>query len=163
MGFIHEEAVLAAALAKVPAQINLGIKNVIVITDDGVGPDGHVQRKFEGTNLMFLGHGFESGSGDFFPSQGIAYRWFDAVVISKSQRTRLWIARLTSPNADLFLRGERHGAKLQSALAQVSQRFLGDGSPDRAGSQVKDAFEFRSEEHTSELQSRQYLVCRLLL
>src|SRR3712207_7709073 len=27
----------------------------------------------------------------------------------------------------------------------------------------KEAFEFRSEEHTSELQSRQYLVCRLLL
>src|SRR3712207_7564619 len=26
-----------------------------------------------------------------------------------------------------------------------------------------DRFEFRSEEHTSELQSRQYIVCRLLL
>src|SRR3712207_8805909 len=26
-----------------------------------------------------------------------------------------------------------------------------------------DKFDFRSEEHTSELQSRQYLVCRLLL
>src|SRR3712207_7041278 len=32
-------------------------------------------------------------------------------------------------------------------------------SPD--GSRI--AYEFRSEEHTSELQSRQYLVCRLLL
>src|SRR5258707_9300947 len=29
--------------------------------------------------------------------------------------------------------------------------------------QVDSATEFRSEEHTSELQSRQYLVCRLLL
>src|SRR3712207_8725548 len=28
---------------------------------------------------------------------------------------------------------------------------------------VRDAFARRSEEHTSELQSRQYLVCRLLL
>src|SRR3712207_7108270 len=28
---------------------------------------------------------------------------------------------------------------------------------------LKTLFEFRSEEHTSELQSRQYLVCRLLL
>src|SRR3712207_8437209 len=28
---------------------------------------------------------------------------------------------------------------------------------------VGDAFDARSEEHTSELQSRQYLVCRLLL
>src|SRR5664280_2913 len=91
---------------------------------------------------MFLGHGFEGGSGDFFPSQGIAYRWFDAVVITQGQGTRLWIAGLASANADLFPGGERHGAKLQSDQTQVSQRFLGDGSPDRAGSQVKDAFEF---------------------
>src|SRR3712207_8332075 len=35
------------------------------------------------------------------------------------------------------------------------------GEPERAGLQHADAV--RSEEHTSELQSRQYLVCRLLL
>src|SRR5258707_2242367 len=40
----------------------------------------------------------------------------------------------------------------------VSSRF-GPGTPVRAGR----ARRFRSEEHTSELQSRQYLVCRLLL
>src|SRR3712207_7800223 len=34
-------------------------------------------------------------------------------------------------------------------------------SPGLAG--VQESQEFRSEEHTSELQSRQYLVCRLLL
>src|SRR3712207_7230307 len=32
-----------------------------------------------------------------------------------------------------------------------------------AGTRVGMAFDERSEEHTSELQSRQYLVCRLLL
>src|SRR5947209_11372294 len=32
-----------------------------------------------------------------------------------------------------------------------------------ARSQVSIGLQFRSEEHTSELQSRQYLVCRLLL
>src|SRR3712207_8306741 len=31
------------------------------------------------------------------------------------------------------------------------------------GAKVLEAYEERSEEHTSELQSRQYLVCRLLL
>src|SRR3712207_8124110 len=35
--------------------------------------------------------------------------------------------------------------------------------PNEALSVAKRTFEFRSEEHTSELQSRQYLVCRLLL
>src|SRR3712207_7841935 len=36
------------------------------------------------------------------------------------------------------------------------------GEPPRAVARTK-AFKARSEEHTSELQSRQYLVCRLLL
>src|SRR5947209_10518057 len=34
---------------------------------------------------------------------------------------------------------------------------------DRRGERVRVVEVFRSEEHTSELQSRQYLVCRLLL
>src|SRR5947209_15070153 len=44
------------------------------------------------------------------------------------------------------------------ALRQLHREFL------NAGAQVLQALTFfRSEEHTSELQSRQYLVCRLLL
>src|SRR3712207_8745851 len=50
----------------------------------------------------------------------------------------------------------------QSLGSQHPQRF-----PDRAPADAKFVAEFffrkRSEEHTSELQSRQYLVCRLLL
>src|SRR3712207_6947621 len=46
-------------------------------------------------------------------------------------------------------------------------RFGPDGTPDPAGSvaleTVQGPLYQRSEEHTSELQSRQYLVCRLLL
>src|SRR3712207_8732139 len=39
-----------------------------------------------------------------------------------------------------------------------------DLHPDAAGTQLeRDVAQVRSEEHTSELQSRQYLVCRLLL
>src|SRR3712207_7090144 len=48
--------------------------------------------------------------------------------------------------------------------------FAGSSIPVAAGAAVLDVFEeenvqqrVRSEEHTSELQSRQYLVCRLLL
>src|SRR3712207_7906559 len=40
----------------------------------------------------------------------------------------------------------------------------GGGDRERVGVEVEEeAGTFRSEEHTSELQSRQYLVCRLLL
>src|SRR3712207_8701169 len=48
----------------------------------------------------------------------------------------------------------RHGAVRRRAVGAVLQR------PDARGS---DPDARRSEEHTSELQSRQYLVCRLLL
>src|SRR3712207_8847086 len=47
--------------------------------------------------------------------------------------------------------GEEHGAEACSACDQTQ---------DRAGDAQRQV---RSEEHTSELQSRQYLVCRLLL
>src|SRR5438445_5124959 len=36
-------------------------------------------------------------------------------------------------------------------------------SPEDFVRELRDALKLRSEEHTSELQSRQYLVCRLLL
>src|SRR3712207_8011446 len=49
---------------------------------------------------------------------------------------------------------------------RVSIFRLGDQKPpepQRINDDVIQRFEHRSEEHTSELQSRQYLVCRLLL
>src|SRR3712207_8503092 len=51
--------------------------------------------------------------------------------------------------------------------AEVPLRHLADGGGDRrhrrAQGHAVDVLVERSEEHTSELQSRQYLVCRLLL
>src|SRR3712207_8764788 len=53
--------------------------------------------------------------------------------------------------------------------SEVSTRAARSTFPDRHASNVKGAAQLllgtspRSEEHTSELQSRQYLVCRLLL
>src|SRR3712207_8128124 len=40
---------------------------------------------------------------------------------------------------------------------------LGKGEPSRNVAELSRRYKVRSEEHTSELQSRQYLVCRLLL
>src|SRR3712207_7959560 len=52
----------------------------------------------------------------------------------------------------------RHLGELYRLTGRPSHRKLGVG----AGS-VTNVLKERSEEHTSELQSRQYLVCRLLL
>src|SRR3712207_8550581 len=53
-----------------------------------------------------------------------------------------------------------HAEALAGAVELLLQgRWLGLGRLKEVG----DAADLRSEEHTSELQSRQYLVCRLLL
>src|SRR3712207_8129698 len=58
-----------------------------------------------------------------------------------------------SPGADFEIAALRHSddAALAATLAPLIER------------QRADHLHVRSEEHTSELQSRQYLVCRLLL
>src|SRR3712207_9010196 len=80
------------------------------------------------------------------------------------------------PYTTLF-RARRAGAPLQRAsdlaqihLEEVAALAVGPGhvaalGPDAAaeGHDIVDAAAWRSEEHTSELKSRQYLVCRLLL
>src|SRR3712207_7006907 len=63
----------------------------------------------------------------------------------------------------------RFGGSASSAIRwQASRRSGGDARPkpqggDRLSRKIEAHADLRSEEHTSELQSRQYLVCRLLL
>src|SRR5947209_15183068 len=53
--------------------------------------------------------------------------------------------------------GWKPRSKIPIYLAAIGQKALG------LASEIADGVVLRSEEHTSELQSRQYLVCRLLL
>src|SRR3712207_8375002 len=57
-----------------------------------------------------------------------------------------------------------HAGRVQAKLDRIVEAFVksaeGDGL---AAAGIKFVPQVRSEEHTSELQSRQYLVCRLLL
>src|SRR3712207_8224598 len=57
----------------------------------------------------------------------------------------------------------RDGEARLLQLAVPGRTFVIDLFEVRDISPLKDVLEGRSEEHTSELQSRQYLVCRLLL
>src|SRR3712207_6884829 len=74
------------------------------------------------------------------------------------------------PYTTLFRSGgertrDEKAAELRRTLGEMRERnFMAQASPAarRAHAEI-DSFVPRSEEHTSELQSRQYLVCRLLL
>src|SRR3712207_8773965 len=77
------------------------------------------------------------------------------------------------PSRELFvhedlvrLRPLRQVHALGGRLIGVHDEVLVEGLGDErgeGGAELCDGDETRSEEHTSELQSRQYLVCRLLL
>src|SRR3712207_7209766 len=65
------------------------------------------------------------------------------------------------PYTTLF-RSVRHGEHLVGTEQSARERADAP-TEDRRGQHVGRVAHGRSEEHTSELQSRQYLVCRLLL
>src|SRR5947209_12938241 len=68
-----------------------------------------------------------------------------------------------SRDADLLQRGPHatsHARRAVRRPRRLRGRFLRQSGPQLRQARRRDA---RSEEHTSELQSRQYLVCRLLL
>src|SRR3712207_7035994 len=76
---------------------------------------------------------------------------------------RSWLSGCSAINATLLSTGERTGnSPLEGAVVEYLSLAGGD---DRVDTRVltEIAVYMRSEEHTSELQSRQYLVCRLLL
>src|SRR3712207_7479956 len=59
--------------------------------------------------------------------------------------------------------GEVGACNSTKALISCSDAESGRSAPDQRGTTLCVQHGERSEEHTSELQSRQYLVCRLLL
>src|SRR3712207_7509380 len=64
------------------------------------------------------------------------------------------------PYTTLFRSGRLHDSRLGASVLPAEEPHAeGRGEDEREGQE----FTTRSEEHTSELQSRQYLVCRLLL
>src|SRR3712207_8163395 len=68
------------------------------------------------------------------------------------------------PYTTLFRSQRRCAFRNQAPLAATHKRPIGTKISQPKGGFAKGGFHsLRSEEHTSELQSRQYLVCRLLL
>src|SRR3712207_8581595 len=84
--------------------------------------------------------------------------------------TTLFRSRLSASGRDRALDGDRDVARLDGdraarlrLLGRVLLRELVEHDVDEVAPERVAGAGGRSEEHTSELQSRQYLVCRLLL
>src|SRR3712207_7987701 len=67
------------------------------------------------------------------------------------------------PDAPVDVVGERAQPDADLRRGHTGPAGVGDGVLEVADESSQLLVEARSEEHTSELQSRQYLVCRLLL
>src|SRR3712207_7534632 len=91
---------------------------------------------------------------------------FFFLMIRRPPRSTLFpYTTLFRSHADLVERQGRGGGVLEGVDVDPVLRPA-ERRRDRPGAdlqQVRPAGQHRSEEHTSELQSRQYLVCRLLL
>src|SRR3712207_8623271 len=85
-------------------------------------------------------------------------------MIRRPPRSTLFPYTTLFRSSRLPLSGDRYGRdrNLRRSPTRLG-RGLHGGSRLRHGRDGVDAVDPRSEEHTSELQSRQYLVCRLLL
>src|SRR3712207_8942199 len=67
------------------------------------------------------------------------------------------------PYTTLFRSSDGQYDELLAQLKAIEAAHPALVTPDSPSQKVNGGFTARSEEHTSELQSRQYLVCRLLL
>src|SRR3712207_7288475 len=83
--------------------------------------------------------------------------------IKKVLERRVGEAGHVSADGDFsWLEVECLGACCNAPVLQINDDYYEDLTPDLL-IKLLDDLKARSEEHTSELQSRQYLVCRLLL
>src|SRR3712207_7798079 len=88
-------------------------------------------------------------------------------MIRRPPRSTLFPYTTLFRSVDVVLALDQVAQELEDPAQRVAVRGVAPGGdvrrPGRVGRNELDQHLLRSEEHTSELQSRQYLVCRLLL
>ena len=152
MGLVNEEDVVPLhPLAEKPLQLRVGVKDIVVVADDCVRPQGQVQTQLEGAHLPFLRlllHRLTAhvvGGGDH-----VIDRIVDTVKMSLGVRTVVRIALRLLAEAYLLLCRQGDDLVLESripllhcsgpiraGLLQYVKGLLGHGSGDGLGGQVK--------------------------
>src|SRR2546425_8353052 len=88
---------------------------------------------------------------------------FPSTTLFRSRRGRRGLTRARAAETARSRRSEREGAMLGEIRGEVRPPVQIVGFEPSFSSSPRTSTTFRSEEHTSELQSLAYLVCRLLL
>src|SRR3712207_8419152 len=88
---------------------------------------------------------------------------YATLVRSGQARGRRDGAENAKPLASLFVAGDQRPGVAAHSEPSLHRKALVGGESEEAAQRQELLGRARSEEHTSELQSRQYLVCRLLL
>jgi hypothetical protein len=59
MGFVDEDREVALFVGEEALERDAGIKDVVVVADDCVGPNGEIEGEFERADLVFAGECFD--------------------------------------------------------------------------------------------------------
>src|SRR3712207_8356731 len=92
-----------------------------------------------------------------FPYTRLVRAHGGGIDLAATDDTTLAVGAGLEPAALAHLHGEMNDRVVLGLPVNLGEHYVGPGLGEEAS-----AFHRRSEEHTSELQSRQYLVCRLL-
>src|SRR5690606_19713430 len=114
-----------------------------------------------GAIVIFSAHGVSRAVRAEAEQRG--QRIFDATcpLVTK---VHVEVARMRKEGREVIMIGHRGHPEVEGTLGQADDgMYLVESVEDVQALQVRDPDRLRSEEHTSELQSRENLVCRLLL
>jgi hypothetical protein len=69
VGFVDEKGEIATLAGKVALERDGRVERVIVVADHAIGPDGEIERKLEGADLVFARQGFYFSAGENLPME----------------------------------------------------------------------------------------------
>ena len=139
MGLIDKKNIVFLCISKKAFQINIRIKNVIVITDHTVHPQRHIQLHFKRTHIMFFGISINHRCRHrTLVIDQIKNSVIDTVKMPSGPGAVHWITLWFIKNTAFILCRQYHIFKIQAPAMQKAVGFTGNSSCNRFGCEIKN-------------------------